>query len=71
MDYLLGALMTVVFFILCGGSFYLGYRMKQPKAKPPDMDAEEKRRIERYNKHFKELFSYDVDTALKRKKVHE
>lgn len=72
MLFLYGLLTAVVFFILCGGSFYLGFRLKQhPKVKPPDIDPEEKRRIEQYNKHFQALWSYDVPTALKRKKVHE
>lgn len=72
MEYLIGALMTVVFFILCVGSFYLGYRMKQhPQTKPPDVDQEKKQQLERYDNHFKALMNYDVPTALKRKQVTE
>lgn len=70
MEYIIGSLITVVFFICVGGAYFLG--MKQhPKSKPLEVDEKEKQRIKQYNDHFKALFSYDVDTALKRKRVSE
>ncbi|AYC29648.1 hypothetical protein [Paenisporosarcina cavernae] len=70
MDYLIGLLTGVVLFIV----FYLGYRMglghnQVPKAKPPDMDPEEQQRLKKLNEDFANIFSYDVKTALQRKKV--
>jgi cbb3-type cytochrome oxidase subunit 3 len=70
MDFLLGLLTAVVFFIAVIAVYFVGYKQgkrHQPANKPlPD---EEKQKMERFNKHFKELFAYDVDTAIQRKKV--
>ncbi len=68
--FLLGLLTSVVFFICVGGGYYLGTK-KTHRPKPPDVDPDEKQRIERYNKHFKELFSYSEEKALQRKQVHK
>lgn len=72
MQFIYGLLTAVVFFILFMLFFYAGIRFEKQK-KPPDTEVEkkeqEKRQVEQFNKHFKELFAYDVDKALQRKKV--
>lgn len=69
MEYLLGLLTGVAFFICVGGTYYIGYTLgarKQPSA-IKEVDEEDKQRRERFDKHFKALFSYDVDTAYGKK----
>jgi hypothetical protein len=46
-------------------------KTKAPKRDNPLTEDEMKQReqIKKYNEHFKKLFSYDVDTALQKKKV--
>lgn len=58
-----------VFFMCLATAFYMGYRLKPKPPAPTPLDDKEKQRAERFEKHFKDLFSYDVDTALQRKKV--
>jgi hypothetical protein len=73
MEYFLGLLTGVVFLITLGLVLFIGYRMgqrKKPIAAAP-VDEVEQQRIQRFNQHFKELFQYDVDKALERKKVDE
>jgi adenine-specific DNA methylase len=69
MEYLIGALIVVAFFIAVTSGVYLGYRLNLRKSKLPDADENKKREIEQFNKDFKAMFSYDVNTALQRKKV--
>lgn len=68
MEFILGALTAVVFFLLLISAYWLGTK-RAIKAQPPPIDEEQKREIERFNRHFKELFNYDVDKARQRKKV--
>jgi len=69
MQFILGLCTAIVLFLLLSTAFYLGYRrgLKQHKSIP--IDEAEKRKREQFDKHFKALFNYDVETALKRKKV--
>jgi hypothetical protein len=67
MDYILGLLTAVVFFVAILFAYYLGARTKQ--SKPIPVDEEKKQEIEQFNKNFKAMFNYDVDTAVQRKKV--
>lgn len=70
MEYFLGLLTGVVFLIMLGLVLFIGYKLgKKKQPLPIEVDEKEQQRIKRYNDHFKELFSYDVDTALQRKKV--
>ncbi|TYS46759.1 hypothetical protein [Bacillus infantis] len=71
MEFVIGLLSGVVFFILLGVVFINGYKMgikrkPDPIAKPTD---EEIRRNESLQKSFEKLMNYDVTTAYKRKKV--
>jgi hypothetical protein len=72
MEFILGLLSSAVFFIC----LFIAYRMGQKQTKPPKKEKplteeaeHQKEQIKRYNEHFKRLFSYDVDTAVQRKKV--
>lgn len=66
MQFFLGLLTAVVFFVCLLTAYWLGRRSKHvPVKKPPD--EEKQREIERLNKHFQALWNYDVGTALKRK----
>lgn len=70
MEYILGLLSGVVFFVVIGIALYIGYRIGRQKANSVPLEDEQVRqKRERFDKHFKDLFSYDVDTALQRKKV--
>jgi hypothetical protein len=68
MEFIYGLLTAAVFFLCLLFFFYLGTRYAK---KPPDkeLDEEKKREIEQFNKGFKAVFKYDVETALQRKKV--
>jgi choline-glycine betaine transporter len=69
MQFLYGLLTAVVFFIVLLAVFYVGYkRGKQTHVSTP-IPTEEKKKMEKFNKHFQALFTYDVDTALQKKKV--
>jgi hypothetical protein len=69
MEFIYGVLTTVLFLFALLAFFYAGYKQgsKRIIAKPPD--DEKQREIERFNRDFKALFNYDVETALKKKKV--
>lgn len=69
MEYMLGLLTGVVFFALIGAALFIGYRLGKKKPRSNPVDEEELRKAKQFNDHFKELFSYDVQTALQRKKV--
>lgn len=69
MEYMLGLLTGVVFFALIGVALYIGYRMGKRKPHSNPVDEEEQRQAKQFNDHFKAIFSYDVATALQRKKV--
>lgn len=71
MDYLLGALISVVFFILLLTSVFIGYQIGHKKTIPPpiETDDEELRRAKKLQEDFAKLMSYDVDKALQSKKV--
>jgi hypothetical protein len=69
MDFLLGLLTAVVFFIALLAFFYMGYKHGKKAHVPIPLPDAEKHKMEKFNQHFKDLFSYDVDTALQRKKV--
>lgn len=69
MDYLLGVLTAVAFFLCVGGCLFIGYKFGQRKTKvAPDDDS--KREAQELQKAFVKLMNYDVNTALQpRKKV--
>jgi virulence-associated protein VapD len=69
MEYLIGALLAVFFFCTVIGSFYSGYKQGKKVSAPIPLDDEKKRQMERFDKGFKEIFSYDVEKALQKKKV--
>lgn len=71
MEFFLGLLSTVVFFILLFLASFIGYKLgkKKTDVKATPVSEEEQRKIEQFNNHFKALFAYDVSTAMKRKKV--
>lgn len=69
MEYLLGLLTGLVLFLCVLIGFYFGQKQPKRKVEHKPISDTEKQQIERFNKHFKELFSYDVDKALQRKKV--
>jgi hypothetical protein len=69
MEYLIGALLAVFFFIAFLFSFYVGYKQGKKVSAPIPLDKEKKRQIEQFDKEFKALFNYDVSKAVERKKV--
>jgi hypothetical protein len=69
MDFILGLLTAVVFFIGLTATYTVGYKRGKKGTAPLTQDEVKQREIEAFNKGFKELFAYDVDKALQRKKV--
>ena len=69
MLFVYGLLTAVVFFIALLGAFYTGYKKGKRTPTPTPIQEEDKRKLEQFNKGFKEMFAYDVDKALQRKKV--
>ncbi|WP_394139560.1 hypothetical protein [Cytobacillus oceanisediminis] len=69
MEYILGLLSGVVFFAVMGAFLFIGYKMGQKKHTAQPVDEEEQRKMQQFDKYFKDIFSYDVDKALQRKKV--
>jgi hypothetical protein len=69
MEYFLGLLTAVVFFIVTFFFFYMGYKQGKKASAPIPLDKEKKRQMEQFDKGFKEIFSYDVEKALQKKKV--
>ena len=72
MEFILGLLSSAVLFICLYTAFKMGQKqMKKPSKVNTLTEEETKQReqIKQYNEHFKKLFSYDVDTALQKKKV--
>jgi predicted polyphosphate/ATP-dependent NAD kinase len=67
--FILGLLSGVVFLFVLLAAVYIGYRLGHKKVKPPDVDEEQKRKAEQLKKHFSNLMSYNVETALQPKKV--
>jgi hypothetical protein len=69
MEYFLGLLTAVVFFVVTFFFFYMGYKQGKKTSVPIPLDKEKKRQMEQFDKGFKEIFSYDVEKALQKKKV--
>ncbi|MFE8704129.1 hypothetical protein ACFYKX_26535 [Cytobacillus sp. FJAT-54145] len=69
MQFFLGLLTAVVFFVLLLGAVYIGYRLGQRKKKPPNIDDEDKRRAKELHSDFMKLMNYSEDIALQRKRV--
>jgi hypothetical protein len=70
MQFVYGALTTVFFIFALLSFYYIGLKQGQkPKQEKHEVDRERQKEIERFDKHFKELFSYDVEKAYQRKKV--
>jgi len=68
MEYLLGLLTAVVFFIVFFAGKHVGQQsIKRPK--PPDVDEKEQQEMKSFNEDFRKLFNYDVAQATARKKV--
>lgn len=69
MQFLLGLLTAIVFFILLSISFYLGYRFNHKREKQPNIDEEEQRLNKQLHKDFLKMMNYSTEVALERKKV--
>jgi hypothetical protein len=69
MDFLSGVLVTVCFFIALFSFYYVGYWQGKRVTAPTPINKEKQSEIEQFNKGFKAIMNYDVDTALQRKKV--
>jgi Na+/H+ antiporter NhaC len=68
MDFLYGLLTAVVFFIALISFYFIGYKQgNKHTSKPPDDEEVRKAKVMRVD--FMNMMNYDVDTALKRKKV--
>jgi hypothetical protein len=67
MEFIYGLLTAVVFFALLS-FYYIGYKQgNKQTSKPPD--DEEVRKAREMRKSFMNMLTYDVDTALQKKKV--
>lgn len=64
-----GLLTAVVFFLCVLTAFYMGYKQGKKVIKPKPLDEVKQRRMDQINKEFQAVFSYDLNTALQRKKV--
>jgi hypothetical protein len=72
MQFLLGLLTAVVFFLCLYTAFWIGQkRAKKPTVTKPLSEEEEERikEAKRHTAHFQKLWTYDTDKALQRKKV--
>ena len=69
MTFFLGLLSGVVFFIVLIAGVHIGYRLGNKQTKPREVDETKQNEMNKFNEDFKKIFSYDVATALQRKKV--
>lgn len=70
MEYLIGLLSGVVFFIALIGGIIIGIKLNNgTKHKPPSLGEKENNDLNKFNEDFQKLFSYDVAKATERKKV--
>jgi hypothetical protein len=79
MQYIIGAVIALIFICGLGAAFLIGYRMgkaqKAAKAPPPvskedkAMLEEQKRREDQLQKDFRTISGYNLNKALERKKV--
>jgi hypothetical protein len=73
MEYIIGLISGLVFFICLGLSFYFGYKAgskKQPIT-PINQDTDEQtiQRTKQLHEDFQAIMNYDLSTAMQRKKV--
>ncbi|MDF1507629.1 hypothetical protein PZE06_05465 [Robertmurraya sp. DFI.2.37] len=71
MQFFLGLLTAVVFFVLLSGAVYIGYRIGKKKPKPQPIDEDEQRKAKQLQQDFIKLMNYNEEIALQRKKVNE
>jgi hypothetical protein len=69
MEFFLGLLTAVVFFIGLLAVYHAGYKRGKQTSAPIPLDEEKQRQLEAFDKGFREIFSYDVAKALQKKKV--
>jgi hypothetical protein len=71
MQFLYGLLTAVVIFVVLAVVYYVGYKRGKHTHtnNPTPIPDEDKKSMQEFNKHFKEMFAYDVDKAIQRKKV--
>jgi hypothetical protein len=67
MEYLIGALATVAFFVCMYGAYIVGQRSR--KTVPREIDEQEAQRAKQLRRGFEQLMSYDVSKAVSGKKV--
>ncbi|MMZ70140.1 hypothetical protein D1872_331190 [compost metagenome] len=65
MQYLIGALATVAFFVCLYGAYKAGQRSR--KTVPREIDEQEAQRAKQLRKGFDQLMGYDVSKALGKK----
>lgn len=68
MSYLIGATAMLFFFIAISSSAYLGYKQGQKHRELEPIDKDKQRDIEKKQKSFEAIMSYDLNTAMGRKK---
>jgi len=69
MEFFLGLFTAIVFFCAVLSAHYAGVRTGKKTVAPKPLDKEKQHELERLNKGFQELFTYDVSKALEKKKV--
>jgi hypothetical protein len=67
MEYFIGALIPVLFFICTYLGYKLGQRSRVPVAR--EIDEQEQRKAKQLRAGFEQLMSYDVTKAVSGKKV--
>jgi hypothetical protein len=67
MEYLIGALIPVLFFICMYGAYKAGQRSHKPVQK--EVDEEQKQKAQRLRSGFEQLMGYDVSKALGRRET--
>ena len=65
MQFLLGSLVTAVFFISLFGAYKLGQRSRKLVTK--EIDEQELERAKRLRRDFEQMMNYDISKALGRK----
>ncbi len=69
MEFFLGLLTAVVFFICILGAYYVGLRTATHNPKTNTPDDEQTRRMKQIHSDFTKLMNYSEETALQRKQV--
>lgn len=69
MEYIVGALITTVFFLCLGFAFYCGKRFKNKTI--DELDEQQKFEIQKKIEGMQNIMNYDIETAMGVKHEHQ